>query len=337
MSGGIDSSVTAAILKAQGYEVTGFTMKLWDDRYEDAKRVAIQLGIPHKVIDLREAFKREVVDYFVSEYSKGRTPNPCVVCNQKIKFGLLLQEAMSIGADFIATGHYAKVEYEPKLKRYTLKKGKDNEKDQSYFLAQLSQESLSKTLLPLGNYTKTEVRKMAVQMQLKVAKMPESQEICFIQDNDYESFIQKQTSVLKEGNIIDKNGEVLGSHKGIVGYTIGQRRGIPPEGGRSEPFYVTGIDLDRNIIKVGDESDLYSNYLIAERLNWISINGLDKEIEVESKVRYRQEGVKSKIVPQGANKVLVKFNEPQRAITPGQLAVFYKGNTVIGSGWIMRL
>ncbi|MCK4353122.1 tRNA 2-thiouridine(34) synthase MnmA [candidate division WOR-3 bacterium] len=343
MSGGVDSSTAAAILKAKGYEVIGFTMKLFDNSSSDeaiynAKRVASQLGIPHYAIDLRDDFEKEVIDYFINEYSKGRTPNPCVICNQKIKFGLLLQKAEKLGVSFIATGHYAKVEYASKLKRYILRKGKDRDKDQSYFLAMLSQESLSKTLFPLGDYTKDEVRKMASEMQLKVAEKPESQEVCFIPDNDYIGFICKKTS-LKEGNIIDKNGKVLGKHKGIARYTIGQRRGIgnptcPTARRGGKPFYVIGINPDKNTITVGDEVDLYSSRLIVEHPNWLSIKNIAHEMKVHVKIRHKHNPAEAILIPKSEKTVLVKFKEPQRAITPGQLTVFYKNDAVIGGGWI---
>ncbi|MDI6839675.1 MAG: tRNA 2-thiouridine(34) synthase MnmA [bacterium] len=356
MSGGVDSSTTAAILKQMGYEVIGFTMKLWDDGGSrlrshlccsvedvyDAKRIAAQLGIPHYVINMKEAFKKEVVDYFVNEYLNGRTPNPCVVCNQKIKFGLLLGKAKSIGADFIATGHYAKVEWDSRIERYILKKGEDKSKEQSYFLAMLSQESLSKALFPLGNYTKEEVRKMAAQLQLKVAEKNESQEVCFIPDNDYAKFICNRVSFpvksgLKEGAIIDKTGKVIGKHNGIIGYTIGQRRGIRKPS--DKPFYVTRIDSKSNTVTVGDEADLYSSHLVATDLNWISVRKLDKryhfkEMDVYVKIRYNHKPAEAKIIQNKGNEILVKFKTPQRAITPGQLAVFYTNDTVIGGGWI---
>jgi len=339
MSGGVDSSTTAAILHEQGYEVIGITMKLWNDGsrccsvedVHDAKRVAAQLGIPHYVINVKDEFEDKVVNYFVAEYMNGRTPNPCVVCNQKIKFNALLHKAKAVGANYIATGHYANIEYNPESKRYMLKRGKDEAKDQSYFLAILPQEYLSNILFPLGNYTKAEVRKIALEKKLKVAQKDESQEICFIPDTDYVSFLSQKTHIA-EGKIIDRNGTVLGKHDGISNYTIGQRRRIGKPAAR--PFYVIKIDARNNEIIVGQEADLYSDSLIAEDTNWLGINRPKKSITAAVKIRYRHKPAPATIIPCGRNKVLVKFETSQRAITPGQLAVFYNEDRVLGAGWI---
>jgi len=338
MSGGVDSSSAAAILKNKGYEVIGLTMKLWEDGSRccsiedvyDAKRVAAQLGIPHYVVNLKEDFEKKVVNYFIKEYLSGRTPNPCVVCNSKIKFGSFLQKAMEIDAKFVATGHYAKVEHKDGSKRYILKRGKDSDKDQSYFLAMLTQESLSKTILPLSNYMKDEAREIASQMELKVANKEESQEVCFVPDGNYANFISRRAN-FQEGDIVDKDGNILGKHDGIVNYTIGQRRGIGKP--RDKPFYVTKIDANANTIAVGDEEDLYSKHLIARDLNWIGIKKLDSEMEVQVRIRHKHVPATAVIYPRDGGEVLVEFKKPQRAITPGQLAVFYSGDIVIGSGW----
>ncbi|MCK4308045.1 tRNA 2-thiouridine(34) synthase MnmA [candidate division WOR-3 bacterium] len=339
MSGGIDSAISVALLLAQGYEVIGITMKLWsagscgdapapqDSSNKEAQRIATQLGIPHYVVDLSSEFKKEIVDYFVREYSKGRTPNPCVQCNEHIKFEALLKKASELGAELIATGHYAKIESNGK--KYVLKRGVDSEKEQSYFLARLSQGVLSKTLLPLGNYTKAQTREMAKEMEL-ITKS-ESQEVCFIPNNDYTEFLYERIP-LKEGDIVDKSGQVLGRHRGIWGYTIGQRKRIPPGGGRDKPFYVTHIDVDENEVVVGDEEDLYSDSLIAGDLNWILDFG--EVFEAQVKIRYRHKAAQAHITLQNNGNALVKFKEPQRAITPGQLAVFHQEDIVIGSGWI---
>ncbi len=328
MSGGVDSAVSAALLLAQGYEVIGITMKLWDDAVKEAQSIATQLGIPHYVIDLSSEFKKEVVDYFVREYSKGRTPNPCVQCNERIKFEALFKKASELGAELIATGHYAKIESNGK--EYVLKRGIDSEKEQSYFLARLSQRVLSKTLLPLGDYTKTQTREMAKEMGL-ITKS-ESQEVCFIPNNDYTEFLYERIP-LKEGDIVDKNGKVLGRHRGIWGYTIGQRKRIPPRGGRDKPFYVTHIDVDENKVVVGDEEDLYSDSLIVDDLDLLSTVNCQLST-VMVKIRYRHKAAQAYITLQNNGEALVKFKEPQRAITPGQLAVFYQEDIVIGSGWI---
>ncbi len=336
MSGGVDSSTAAAILKKQGHEVIGVTMKLWDngsgccsieDIY-DAKRIAAHLKIPHYTLNLKKDFEKEVVNYFANEYSIGRTPNPCVVCNKKIKFDILLQRVKEFGAEYLATGHYAKIENNSK--RFILKRGKDNDKDQSYFLGMIPQETLSKILFPLGNYTKTKVRRLASRLQLKVAKKVASQEVCFVPDDDYAEFIGRRHA-LKEGPIVDKHDRVLGYHNGIVNYTIGQRKRINKP--RDKPFYVTKIDAESNTIWVGDEQDLYSDHLVVEGLNWF-IPEPDDKIQAEVQIRYNHKPVEAVVIPENRKTVVVKFKNPERAITPGQLAVFYDNDMVIGSGWI---
>lgn len=349
MSGGIDSCVAALLLKEHGYEVIGLTMKLWEDgsrccSLEDiynAKRVACKIGIPHYTVDFRESFKQEVVTYFVNEYLSGRTPNPCIVCNQRIKFGLFLNKSKEIGAEYIATGHYARVvKGNPDA---SLWRGKDKDKDQSYFLSMVTPESLGSSLFPLGEYTKDEVRRIGLELGID---KEESQEICFIPDGDYVEFIKKQAAGGKgidgwlPGPIIDKAGNVIGQHKGIVNYTIGQRSGlgIPASTPCSTPLYVIGIQ--ENAIIVGEEEDLLCKSLVVEGMNWLADVGLPLLCEVQ--VRYRCLPSKAVVRPidrqeylsHKVHKVIVEFEVPQKAISPGQLAVFYQGNRVIGGGWI---
>jgi tRNA-specific 2-thiouridylase len=335
MSGGVDSSVAAAILKEQGYDVMGVTMKLWPgntsnerccsiSNIEDAKSVAEQLSIPHHVVDMQEIFKHTIIDNFISEYEKGRTPNPCVRCNKLIKFDALLKKVKGLGADFLATGHYARIE---KIAgKYILKKGIDQTKDQSYFLHSLKQEALSRTIFPLGDLTKQEVRKIAKKFKLNVADKEESQEICFVEGNFGELFRPK------EGDIIDMDGKVIGKHKGYQLYTIGQRRGLGLS--RKDPAYVLKIDPKTNTITVGNRGDVYGDDLIAGDLNWISVDRIDSPIKVKAKIRYNSPGSEAEILPLFKEKVKVMFKKPQFAITPGQSVVFYDGDTVVGGGII---
>jgi tRNA-specific 2-thiouridylase len=337
MSGGIDSSAAAILLLQQGYEVLGLTMKLWDEgsrccSIEDvynAKRVASQLRIPHYTINLREIFEQEVVERFVSEYLCGRTPNPCAVCNQKIKFGILLEKAKALGAQYIATGHYARIRRSNH--KAQLIRGRDKNKDQSYFLSLLDQQSLRSALFPLGEYTKEEVKKIALKLGIK---RKESQEVCFIPDGKYSTFIAKRVPI-KDGPIVDKENKVIGRHKGIVNYTIGQRRGIGIP--RDKPFYVIGIDANKNTIIVGEEEDLMHQALIVNHINWISGEKLREKIRCEVQVRYKFFPAKATIIPNNNREVLVIFDSPQKAITPGQLAVFYNKDTVLGGGWIKKI
>jgi len=334
MSGGVDSSVAAALLKEEGHDVIGITMQIWPggkessccslSAVEDARRVANKLGIPYYVLNFKKIFKKKVMDYFISEYECGRTPNPCVKCNQHIKFDALLEKAKALGADFLATGHYAKIE---KIAgRYILKKGIDPKKDQSYFLHSLNQEALSKTIFPLGGMTKQEVRKLAKKFKLKVADKEESQEICFVEDN-----FGKLMSA-KEGKIVDIEGKVLGKHKGYQLYTIGQRRGLGLS--RKNPAYVLKIDPKTNTITVGDRGDVYGDDLIAGDLNWISVNKIDTPIKVKAKIRYNSPESEAEILPLSKEKIKVMFKNPQFAITPGQSVVFYDGDAVVGGGII---
>jgi len=335
MSGGVDSSVAAALLKEEGHDVIGVTMQLWHgnssgerccsiSNIKDAQIVAKQLGMLHHVLDLQEIFKRTVIDHFISEYERGRTPNPCVRCNKRIKFDALLKKVGGLGADNIATGHYARIE---KVKgKYLLKKGVDAKKDQSYFLYSLDQKALSRTIFPLGGLTKQEVRKIAKKFKLKVADKEESQEICFVEDN-----FGKLMSA-KEGKIVDLEGKVLGAHKGYQLYTIGQRRGLGLS--RKNPAYVLKIDPKTNTITVGNRGDVYGDDLIAGDLNWISMDRIDAPTKLKAKIRYNSPGSDAEILPLSEEKIRVMFKKPQFAITPGQSVVFYDGDTVFGGGII---
>ncbi|MFH1710117.1 MAG: tRNA 2-thiouridine(34) synthase MnmA [bacterium] len=335
MSGGVDSSVAAALLKKEGHDVIGITMQIWPraekgdsccslSAVEDARRVANKLGIPYYVLDFQKIFKRNVIDYFISEYNLGRTPNPCVRCNQSIKFDALLKKSKDLGADYLATGHYARIE--KKSGRYILKKGVDPKKDQSYFLYPLSQEALSRTIFPLGDMTKQEIRKLAKKFKLKVADKKESQEICFV-DGDFGKLFSA-----KKGNIVDLDGKVLGKHKGYQLYTIGQRRGLGLS--RKDPAYVAKIDPKTNTVAVGDRGDVYSDDLTAGELNWVSLSKLDASAKVTAKIRYNSPGAEAEIRPIAKGKVKVTFSKPQFAITPGQSVVFYDGDSVVGGGII---
>ncbi|MCM8760100.1 MAG: tRNA 2-thiouridine(34) synthase MnmA [Candidatus Omnitrophica bacterium] len=345
----MDSSVSAALLKEKGYDVSGVFMKIWDERYkgalsgpscfspesqdiQDAKKVAELLGIRIYIIDIAKEYSDIVLSYFKKEYLAGRTPNPCVVCNRFLKFGLLLEKLKSMeenAFDFFATGHYANVECDRKG-RYILKKGKDRDKDQSYFLFLLTQKQLSKALFPLGKYKKTEVRRIAEMYKLPVSYKEESQDFikgditCFFSD------------MAKEGDIVDRKGNLLGKHKGIVFYTIGQRKGTGIAKGK--PLYVIEIDSRKNTIVLGEKQDVYSKEFIVKGTNWVSIEGIKEPLKADVKVRYKHKGATADLYPYGKNKcVKVVFEQPQWAITPGQAAVFYKGDKLLGGGFIQSL
>jgi len=345
MSGGVDSSVTAYLLKEAGYDVVGVTMDLLESScriekpdtccslqaFVDAQHVAERLGIPHYIVNCKAEFEQEVVRYFINEYLNGRTPNSCVVCNSKIKFGLLLDKVNELGGDYLATGHYVRIDR--KNSRYVIRKGVDLTRDQSYFLYRLSQKQLSQTMTPLGEYQKGDVRKIASKLGLKIADKPESREICFIPNGNYREFIyQKAPEILQHGEILDKEGNVLGSHPGIAFFTIGQRKGLGIATGK--PVYVIAIDKDKNAIIVGEESELYNRSLTAKELNWVAIPNLNGKMEVVAKIRYLHAAAKAVIFPLESNRVKVEFEQPQRAITPGQSVVFYKDDVVIGGGVI---
>jgi len=349
MSGGTDSSVAAALLKTQGHDVIGVTMEIWDgealqiektqhgcygpgerEDVEDARKVAQILGIPFHAFDLKKEYKSKVLDYFCHEYLSGRTPNPCIRCNRWIKLEALVKRARDSGieCDYFATGHYARVEYDESRRRYLLKKAKDLKKDQSYFLFALSQEQLGRLLFPVGDYTKEEVRRLASSLGLGVEDKPESQN--FIAGG-YSSLLE---SVARPGPVLDRRGNVLGQHRGIPFYTIGQRKGLRISAG--EPLYVNALDPERNAVVVGSKEDVYGTELIASNLNWIAIEGLQQSIEAKAKIRYLHTEAEAIIAPLDEDKVYIKFKEPQMAITPGQAVVFYDDDTVVGGGTIER-
>jgi len=350
MSGGVDSSVAAALLKEEGYEVIGITMQIWPsnklakeaERFGgccglgavvDAERVAYRLGIPHYVVNFRDIFTEKVIVNFCHEYSLGRTPNPCIRCNQFVKFGALLKKAKEVGADFIATGHYARIERGNADGKYLLKKGIDYRKDQSYFLYVMTQEQLRHSLFPLGNLTKEKVRQIAGQLELPIANKPESQEICFIPDNDYPKFIKGYIADgVKSGPILDQQGNVLGKHRGIIFYTIGQRKGLGISA--KGALYVVAINREENAIIVGSKEEVCGTELIASGLNWIAMEKLKRPMRVKAKIRYLHQEAEAMVIPSGESEVQVKFREPQMAITPGQAVVFYDGDRVVGGGSI---
>lgn len=330
MSGGVDSTVTAYLLKEKGFEVMGLTMVNWDMTVGDkARKAAKEVGVEHEVVDMKDIFKEKVVDYFCHAYERGETPNPCVECNKYIKFGKLLDIALDLGCDKVATGHYARIEYDEAEKRYLLRKGKDRNKDQSYFLYGLTQEQLSRILFPLGDFTKPEVREIARSYGLQVAESKESQEVCFIED-DYRDFLLDKIEY-KSGEFVDLSGKVIGTHQGLPFYTIGQRKGLGLSMGK--PVYVLGLDREKNQIIVDDEEHLFRKALYAQNPNFIMFDKLEGNIRVLAKVRYRAALAEANISRAG-EKVKVEFNEPQRAITKGQSVVFYDGEYVVGGGII---
>ena len=351
MSGGVDSSVAAALLLEQGYDVIGVTMKIWPESLgqdklkeggccslsavDDARRVANKLGIPYYVMNFQEIFEKTVIDYFVAEYQQGRTPNPCIACNKFVKFDALLKKAVTMGVQYIATGHYAKIEYDQGLDRYLLKKSVTAAKDQTYALYNLTQEQLKHILMPLGDYHKEEIRQMAQDLGLGVASKPDSQEICFVEDNDYARFITERTGKESpKGYFVDSEGNTLGKHKGIIHYTIGQRKGLGIAFGK--PMYVIGIDAKSNRVILGEAGQEYSSGLVAAQAHFIPFDRPAGDLEVTAKIRYTAKEAKAVLRPYEDTKVMVAFDIPQRAITPGQAVVFYDGDVVIGGGIIER-
>ncbi len=349
MSGGVDSSAAASLLMEQGYDVVGITLKLWpqdcvsraEDKccgpqaVTDARSVAHRLGIPYYLIDEAEDFQKQVIGYFAEEYKAGRTPNPCVMCNEKLKFGTLLSRARKLGADTVATGHYARVEKDPVTGRTLLKRGRDLRKDQSYFLFSLRQDQLSHVLFPLGDLTKSETRDVARVACLKTADKEESMEICFVPDKDYGRFLQQAKLVDKHrGDIVDVHGRKLGEHDGIEFYTIGQRKGLGISS--PNPLYVIELDPATNRVIVGDDSLLEKSELTVQRCNWIPWETPPESIEAMVKIRYNHTGAPATIRPASDGSARIHLHVPQRAITPGQACVFYQDDNVLGGGWIAR-
>lgn len=349
MSGGVDSSLTAALLLQQGYDVIGMTMQVWenDEReddpdsrgccslsaIDDARRVADKIGIPYYVVNFRDLFQRTVVDYFIKEYGHGKTPNPCVACNRYVKFEGLLHKAQEVGAEFLATGHYARISYDESRKRYVLRKGIDTTKDQSYALYHLNQQTLAHFLMPLGEYTKVQTREMARELGLSVADKPDSQEICFVPDDDYKAFLQeKAPGMFRPGDMVTVDGEVIGRHQGLPMYTVGQRKGLGVASGK--PLYVVALDEAKNQVIVGSNEDVFASRCIVSDLNWIAQDTLTAPITVQTKIRYGAKESAAEVTPLSDGKAEVRFLTPQRAVTPGQSAVFYDGDLVIGGGVI---
>ncbi|MGC8595633.1 MAG: tRNA 2-thiouridine(34) synthase MnmA [Candidatus Kryptoniota bacterium] len=352
MSGGVDSSVAAAILKQEGYDVIGITIKTYN--YEDvggndsrdssccsldginrARSVAADLNFPYYVFDFSERFKQEVIDSFVHEYLSGRTPNPCVICNKKIKWEYLLEKADSLGAELIATGHYARIRFDDKLERYILSKGKDNNKDQSYALYGLSQDCLRRTLFPLGEMTKPEVRALAARLGLASANKHESYEICFVADNDYGRFLRETVPQLRNGLRGGKvvfRGKVVGTHDGYPFFTIGQRRGLGIS--YEKPLFVKRIDADNNIVEVDTEENLYADHLTAESVNKVKYEVIPSGVDFIAKIRYKDSGEAATVQELDGDRIIVNFKKPRRAITPGQSVVIYDGDDVVAGGVI---
>lgn len=343
MSGGVDSSVAAALLKKQGFEIFGITfivasentigIQIPDKKHiEDAEKVAKKLNIDYEIVDVSKEFKTSIIDYFINEYQNGKTPNPCVKCNKMIKISKLFELAQKYNTQFIATGHYAQIE---QIKNnWVLKKAQDKSKDQSYFLYDLPKEYLSKILFPLGKITKTKAREIAKSLGLHIAEKEDSQEICFIKDKSYSEFISKQIKDIKPGPILTLDGEQIGMHKGIIYYTIGQRKGIGIP--FAKPFYVVKIDPDKNAIIVGDEKDTLNNELIAEKFNWISIEQPTKMIKAKAKIRFTSEETPVTVEKLDSELIKIKFAKPVKAITPGQSVVLYKKDIVLGGGIICK-
>lgn len=350
MSGGVDSSVTAYLLKEQGYDVIGVTMQIWQDEkrecmednggccgysaVDDARMVAEKIGIPYYVLNFKKEFKQSVIDYFIEEYSKGKTPNPCIACNRYVKWESLLNKALALDADYIATGHYAKIEKNPKNGRYVIKTANTEAKDQTYALYNLTQFQLEHTLMPIGNYTKDEVRQIARDIGLVVADKPDSQDICFVTDGDYAKFIKENSNIrIKQGNFVDINGNVLGKHKGITNYTIGQRKGLGISFGK--PMYVSEIRADKNEVVLTENEGLFKNSVLIKDFNFMSVEDIEGEVKVLGKLRYSQKQAPC-IIRKKGDMIEAIFEQEQRAVTPGQAAVFYDGDYVLGGGTIYK-
>ena len=351
MSGGVDSSVAAYLLKEQGYDVIGVTMQIWQDEdplaqaenggccglsaVDDARRVADRLGIPYYVLNFKREFKENVIDYFMDEYMHARTPNPCIACNRYVKWEALLNRARELGCDYIATGHYARV-VQLDNGRYALKKSATDRKDQTYALYNLTQEQLAHTLMPVGEYEKEQIREIAAKIGLLIANKPDSQEICFIPDNDYAGYIERESGkTFPKGNFVDLEGNILGTHKGIIHYTIGQRKGLGLSMG--SPVFVVDIRPETNEVVIGSNLDTFHDSLYAGKVNLMSVDALEGEREVVANIRYSHKGAPCRIRMVDEDTVLCKFEEPVRAITPGQAVVFYDGDIVLGGAVIDRV
>ncbi len=351
MSGGVDSSVAAYILKQQGYEVIGVTMQIWPDQdpgksakeggccslsaVEDARRVADHLSIPYYVMNFKEVFEKKVIDPFVSEYQAGRTPNPCVACNRYVKFEELLRRALALEADYVATGHYARIVYHAELDRYLMLRSAMLSKDQTYALYNMSQYQLAHTLMPLGEYDKGDVRRIAEEIGLKVASKPDSQEICFVEDDDYGRFIEERApGSARPGFFVDKAGHRLGQHPGVIHFTVGQRKGLGIALGK--PMYVTAIRPEKDEVVLGEAGDVFTEGMLLEDINLISLDTLPEHLSVEVKIRYSAQPVRAMLTPMPGGLAKIVFEEPARAVTPGQAAVFYDRDIVIGGGTIIR-
>ncbi|HBS92393.1 MAG TPA: tRNA 2-thiouridine(34) synthase MnmA [Firmicutes bacterium] len=342
MSGGVDSSVAAALLKEQGYQVAGATIQLWPDAgresacslaaVEDARRVASSLGIPFFLFNMQKEFQQQVIDSFIQEYKFGRTPNPCIQCNRLIKFGQLLSKAEQLGMDFIATGHYARIVREEGRAR--LLRGRDGEKDQSYFLYTLNQDKLKKILFPVGDYRKAEIRELAKAYHLNIADKPDSQEICFIPDNNYKEFLIRQGGLPKiPGDIVDTKGNVIGSHQGVFNYTIGQRRGLGVA--RGVPLYVVDINAETNTVVAGSNEEVLCKTFTAAEFNWIAGSSPEDCFRAGVMIRYNALPQPAVLTVLAQGRVRIEFDQPQRAIAPGQAAVVYAGEEVLGGGKIL--
>ena len=337
MSGGVDSSVSALLLKKAGYEVIGVTLELYnsnDNTYEDAKKICDQLGITHFIYDFKNDFKKYVIDDFINCYSNCRTPNPCIECNKYMKFGVMCDKAKELGCDYIATGHYAKTEYSEEYGRWVLEKSNSGKKDQSYVLWNIPKELINKIIFPLSDFeSKDDIRKIAKENELKVASKPDSEDICFVPDGNYKNFLENNSNIKpKQGNIVDLQGNVLGKHMGLYNYTIGQRKGLGIS--NPVPLFVVGFNKEKNEVIVGEEKDLYKKEIIVSNINLLLVDKIENSMRVKVKTRYSSKEADASIMQEN-NLIKVIFDEPQRAITPGQSAVFYVGDIVLGGGKIM--
>ena len=349
MSGGVDSSVAAYLLKEQGYDVIGVTMQIWQDEeetvqeenggccglsaVEDARRVAAALDIPYYVMNFKKEFQKYVIDYFMDEYLNGRTPNPCIACNRYVKWEALLTRSMGIGADYIATGHYARIDVLPNG-RYAIKHSATRMKDQTYALYNLTQDQLKRTLMPVGEYSKEEIRAIAEKIHLKVASKPDSQDICFVPDGDYAEFIRRESKKeVPEGNFVSTDGKILGRHKGITHYTVGQRKGLGLSLGH--PAFVLEIRPETNEVVIGTNEESMTRFVKANRLNFMAVEDIEGEMRAFGKIRYNHKGAPCTVKRTGEDEILCTFDEPVRAVTPGQALVLYDGDYVLGGGTII--